>query len=75
VKRIILSQTKKKWNKLRQYQEYGNTAQFMCLRHKKLKLKKYELMNHRQGGSMDMESSQLCALAPKNSFDLEADTD
>lgn len=42
---------------------------------KKLKLKKYELMNHRQGGSMDMESSQLCALAPKNSFDLEADTD
>lgn len=49
----------------------------MCLRHKKLKLKKYELMNHRRfnGGSMDMERSQLCALAPKNSFDLEADTD
>lgn len=46
----------------------------MCLRHNKLKLKKCELMNHRQGGSMDMES-YLCALAPKNSFDLEADTD
>lgn len=74
MKRIILSQTKKKWNKLRQYQEYSNTAQFMCLRHNKLKLKKYELINHRQGGSMDMES-YLCALAPKNSFDLEVDTD
>lgn len=54
---------------------WQHSAVYVFIRHKKLKLKKYELMNHRQGGSMDMESSQLCALAPKNSFDLEADTD